>query len=189
VAAQQAGVYLTGAYYPQGDEEGNVGGAAGLAALAGSGAAGDIQVSLIYDAFSGSFSIDAPAGVELTSINVDSASAIFTGDPAESLGGTFDNSTSSNIFKVSFGSSFGSLDLGDVARPGLSEAVVRGDLTVVGSLAGGGALSGVDLIYVPEPSTVALVLFGLLIFGCCRRKQVDSAYQQGRRRLLGKAPP
>jgi hypothetical protein len=40
------------------------------------------------------------------------------------------------------------------------------DLTVVGSLAGGGDLGNVDLIYVPEPSTVLLLaLGGLLCLG------------------------
>ena len=189
VAAQQAGAYLAGSYYRQGGDAGQENKGPALAALSASRVAGNRHVSLIHNAVSGSLSVEVYPGAELTSINIDSAAGIFTGSPFGSLGGGFDNSTSSNIFKATFGSSFGSLDFGDVARPGLSEAVVRGDLTVVGSLAGGGVLSGVDLIYVPEPSTVALALFGLLIFGCCRRKQVDSAYQQVRRRLLGKAPP
>ena len=34
---------------------------------------------------------------------------------------------------------------------------------VVGSLAGGGDLGPVDLIYIPEPSTLALLSFGVLI--------------------------
>jgi hypothetical protein len=49
-----------------------------------------------------------------------------------------------------------------VAQARLSEQFVLNDLTVVGSLAGGGDLGNVDLIYVPEPSTVALVAMGLL---------------------------
>ena len=36
------------------------------------------------------------------------------------------------------------------------------DLTVVGSLEGGGDLGNVDLIYVPEPSTLVLLTLGLL---------------------------
>ena len=35
------------------------------------------------------------------------------------------------------------------------------DLTVVGSLAGGGDLGQVDLIYVPEPSTILLAILGV----------------------------
>jgi hypothetical protein len=62
VAAQQAGVYLTGSYYRQA-RDGQGAGAGVLAALAPNGAAEDDQVSLIYEAASGSLSIDAPAGV------------------------------------------------------------------------------------------------------------------------------
>jgi hypothetical protein len=48
-----------------------------------------------------------------------------------------------------------------VAQPGLSEEFVANDLTVVGSLAGGGGLGEVDLIYVPEPSAMVLLAMGL----------------------------
>ena len=44
-----------------------------------------------------------------------------------------------------------------MAQAGLSEEFVAADLRVVGSLAGGGGLGDVDLIYVPEPSTLALL--------------------------------
>lgn len=40
--------------------------------------------------------------------------------------------------------------------------MVAGDLTVVGSLAGGGDLGAVDLIYVPEPSSFLLLICGAL---------------------------
>ena len=173
VASQQAGAYLTGSYYPQRDGEGNVGRTAGLAALAAGGAAGDSQVSLIYDAASGSLSVDAPAGVEFTSISIDSAAGIFTGSTAQGLSGSFDNDAHNNIFKATFGSSFGSLSFGNVSQSGLSEAFVRSDLTVIGSLAGGGALGDVDLVYVPvpEPSNVILLVCGLIgLYGSIHRK-------------------
>jgi hypothetical protein len=60
------------------------------------------------------------------------------------------------------GSSFGSLSYGNVAQSGLSEEFVLNDITVIGSLAGGGDLGNVDLIYVPEPSTVLLAVLGVL---------------------------
>ena len=118
--------------------------------------------------------VDAPAGTELTSINIDSAAGIFTGEKAHNLGGNFDNDSGNNIFKATFGSSFGSLSFGNVAQPGLSQDFVLNDLTVVGSLAGGGGLGDVDLIYVPEPSTLTLTIIGVL--GVFHRKTCDSSW-------------
>jgi hypothetical protein len=144
VAAQQAGIYLTGIY----------------AAVGPGGQQGDGQTSVVYNAGSGEIAVDAPAGTELTSINIDSAAGIFTGRAATNLGGSFDNDTDNNIFKATFGGSFGSLSFGNVAQPGLAEDFVLGDLAVVGSLQGGGDLGEVDLIYVPVPCTALLLLLG-----------------------------
>ena len=60
--------------------------------------------------------------------------------------------------------SFSSLSFGNVAQAGLSEEFVLGDLTVVGSLAGGGDLGNVDLVYVPEPASVLLLSVGLAVW-------------------------
>jgi hypothetical protein len=147
IAALGAGKYLTGPY----------------AAISPGGTAGDGQTSIVYDPSTGELSVDAPAGTDLTSINVDSAASIFTGDAAQNLGGSFDNDADNNIFKATFGSSFGSLSFGSAAQAGLSEEFVLNDLTVIGSLAGGGDLGNVDLIYVPEPSAVVLAVLGMLI--------------------------
>ena len=131
-------------------------------AVAAGGQEGDSQTSVIYNATTGELSVDAP-DVELTSINIDSAAGIFTGDAAQNLGGSFDNDADDNIFKATFGSSFGSLSFGRVAQAGLAEEFLLSDLTVVGSLARGGDLGEVDLIYVPEPSALVLLLVGLAI--------------------------
>ena len=75
--------------------------------------------------------------------------------------------------KATFGRSFGSLSFGNVAQTGLSEEFGLGDLTVIGSLSGGGDLGNVDLIYGPEPTTVLLLClgltFGLVCFRCANR--------------------
>lgn len=52
----------------------------------------------------------------------------------------------SPIFKVTFGASFSSIRFGPVAEAGLSFDFVLNDLTMEGSLAGGGGLGPVDLV-------------------------------------------
>ena len=78
----------------------------------------------------------------------------------QTLDGSFDNDSDTNIFKATFGTSFGSLTFGPVAQVGLSQELVAGDLTVVGSLEGGGELGPVDLVYIPEPSALILLSLG-----------------------------
>ena len=154
IAALRGGVYLTGPY----------------AAIQKGGVAGDGQTSITYNPQTGELGVDAPSGTDLTSVNIDSAAGIFTGDPAQNLGGSFDNDSDNNLFKATFGSSFGSLSFGLVAQTGLSEDFVANDLTVVGSLAGGGDLGNVDLVYVPEPSTLGMLVFGMLLGLRCFRR-------------------
>jgi hypothetical protein len=153
IAALQSGVYLTGPY----------------AVIASDGHRADGQTSVIYDARSGELSIDAPVGAELTAINIDSGSGIFVGEAAAQLGGSFDNDSDANIFKATFGSSFGSLSFGNVAQTGLTEDFMLNDLTVTGALAGGGDLGAVDLIYIPEPNAAVLLILGILLHGCLQR--------------------
>jgi hypothetical protein len=146
ISALAPGLYLTGPY----------------AAVGIGGTHGDSQTSIIYNPSTGELSVDAPSGTELTSINIDSAAGIFTANPADNLGGSFDNDADNNIFKATFGSSFDSLSFGNVAQPGLSEEFVSNDLSVIGSLDGGGSLGDVDLIYVPEPSAICLLACGII---------------------------
>ena len=155
IAALAAGVYLTGPY----------------AAVNADGQAGDGQTSIGYDPSSGELWVDVQSGSELTSIQIESAAGIFTGEAAHHMDGSFDNDSDNDIFKATFGSSFGSFSFGNVAQRGLSEAFVREDLTVAGALAGGGGLGSVDLIYVPEPSTFVLLVFGVFLLGWSRTSE------------------
>jgi hypothetical protein len=155
IAAAATGVYLTGPY----------------AAIEPGGQSGDGQTSVGYDVATGEVWVDAPSGSELTSINIDSAAAIFTGNAAQNRGGSFDNDADNNIFKATFGSSFGSPSFGNVAQAGLSEGFVRNDLTVVGSLNGGGDLGVADLIYIPEPTAILLLTLGVVGLLAARRRR------------------
>jgi hypothetical protein len=107
--------------------------------------------------------VDTPVGRELTSVNIDSASGILTSAAAANLGGSFDHDSNTNIFKATFGSSFGSLRFAHVAQPGLPQEFVLNDLTVIGSLVGRGNLRSVDLVYVPEPVSALLLAIWLVM--------------------------
>jgi hypothetical protein len=65
VAAQQTGIYLSGGPY---------------AAVQPNGQQDDGQKSIGYNLGIGELAVDSPPGIELTSINIDSAAGIFTGD-------------------------------------------------------------------------------------------------------------
>ena len=154
IAALGEDIYLTGPY----------------AALQGSaGAPGDEQTSLVYDPSDGSLGVNPPVGTDLTSINITSAGSKFIGDKPAVLDGAFDNFAADNIFKATFGGSFGEITFGAVLPMNLTASEVVDDLSAVGSLAGGGDLGDVDLIYVPEPASLATLLLGMLF--CLRRRR------------------
>ena len=147
IAALGPGHYLTGPY----------------GAIKEGGMRGDDQTSLVYDAGTGELSVDSPAGKELTSINITSTASQFIGDKPTVLDGAFDNFAADNIFKATFGGSFGDISFGNALPAGLSSAELAADLTAVGSLAGGGDLGEVDLIWIPEPTAFLLMTLGALI--------------------------
>jgi hypothetical protein len=142
-------------------------------ALTGPGSSGDEQTSLWYNQATGELKVDKPASKNLTSINIDSAGSRFIGSKPAELSGSFDNFAPNNIFKATFGGSFGAITFGNVLPSGLTQDQVLADLTVVGSLEGGGALGNVDLVFtpVPEPSTVALFGLGLMGLALATRRR------------------
>jgi hypothetical protein len=152
VVALQSNTYLTGAY----------------AAIRKGGVSGDEQTSIVYDARTGEIAVDAPASRELYAINIDSAAGIFTNQPVPCE----ECDPAYNIFHATFGSSFSSRSFGNAAQPGLTEDFIANDLSVIGSLWGGGALGDVDLIYVPEPAAVVLLAIGLVAVASLRPRLV-----------------
>ena len=144
VAALQAGKYLSGAY----------------AAIRKGGVRGDEQMSIIYDARTGEIAVDRPFGSWWYGISIESAAGIFEDLPARTYD-EFDVSDEYTFQWASLAQCFGDLSFGNVAQPGLSEDFVINDLTVGGSLCGGGGLGDVDLIYVPEPSVLLLAMMGI----------------------------
>ena len=159
IAALGAGAYLTGSY---------------------EATMPDTQVDAAeliigYDAASGELWIDTPEGIELTSISIDSKSGVFTGQPAEQLGGTFDNDSDTNIFKATFGGSFQKLSFGDVAQSNLPQDFVQDDLTVNGSLAGGGTINDLQLAFVPVPEPSAIVM--LLVACACLASSIPHCHR------------
>ena len=135
--------------YELGSYQGSLGRTLGSpVSISPGGILGDGQTSLSYDASTGELGVDAPAMSDITSINIASSSSVFTGSPAQGLGGSFDMDTDSTIFKSNFSGSFTSLSLGNVAAPGLSESFLLTDLTVSATLVGGTTAAAVDLVYV-----------------------------------------
>ena len=154
IRAVAAGVYLTGSY----------------AAIRTGGVRDDGQASLVYNAKTGELAVDAPSSEELTSINIDSAGGKFIGDRPAVLSvrdpSLFqDNFSADNIFKATFGMSFGDVSFGNVLPTGLTEADIAADLSVVGSLAGGDDLGAVDLVHVPvpEPPSFLMLTFASIV--------------------------
>jgi cyclophilin family peptidyl-prolyl cis-trans isomerase len=112
---------------------------------------GDVSIQIgqgvfvIYNANTGSLRVDSSRN--LSSVEIVSASGIFTGSPAANLGGPFDVDTDVKIFKLSplttGGSAigFGSVNFGNVAQTNLTDSFIRNDLTITGSLVPSGGLS------------------------------------------------
>jgi cyclophilin family peptidyl-prolyl cis-trans isomerase len=115
------------------------------------GEAGDVTITIgdgvfvIYNTNTGVVRVDS--NKSLSTVEIVSKSGIFTGSPATNLGGSFDVDTDFKIFKLSPLTTggqpigFGSLSFGPVAQKNLTDAFVRNDLTIQGSLVPNGGLS------------------------------------------------
>ena len=136
-----------------------------FAGLAPSGEPNDATPSVIYDAATGEVAIDPPLETRLTSVNIVSDAGVFTGvdyDPRACF--ECISPPGHSLFKATFGTSFGFHSFGMVAERELSEDFLRSDLSVFGSLLGGGELRDVDLVYVAIPEPTSLALFSAALF-------------------------
>jgi len=134
-------------------------------ALSPDGQPNDFKPSIIYAAAIGEIAVDIPEGIEMNSINVHSENGVF--DRTElglDLPGAINADEdeldpSIDLFRVEFGSGFGSFSFGAVALPRLAEEFVRADLSAIGVTREGIVVDDFDLIYVavPEPASVVLL--------------------------------
>lgn len=132
------------------------------AAIPTTGKTGDDIITLIYDPADGKLSLDA-AGKQLTALEVLSAGSNFTGAKPAQVSGLFDVFTPAKFFVLKPGDArFGDQDFGAPMKAGLSMDAVAADLSVSGALFPQGGLGSVDLMYVPEPSSMGLLGLGLL---------------------------
>ena len=117
--------------------------------------------SLAYDSRDGTVRVRAT--VPITSIQLESESAIFIDDAAANLDGPFDVSDDDKIFKSVLGDSFQEVDFGPVLPPGLSIAFLEADVWATGSLVVGGHFGNTAVTFVPEPLTHALFAAGFAV--------------------------
>ena len=131
--------------------------------------AGDDKVTISYDAATGQVGVQAT--VPITSVQIDSASGVFSADPATNLGGPFDVHEADKIFKAVFGGEFTEVDFGTVAEAGLDKTFLLNDLSASGSLAGGGTYGAeVEFNYIPEPGSMILLGLGVIGLTLARRR-------------------
>lgn len=177
VTAFQGGLYETGnvAGWSDGDWNGNAVFESGdfiealqtgtyeqgpNSAIAAISEQGDGQITVVYDPKTGEIQIDTDAQL-LTSIQLTSEDHIFLQGMGIELDGVFDIDRPEKIFKLAV-DGFSDLNLGPIAPTGLSADYLAADLNLDGSMLGGGGLDNVNLLVVPEPNALVLMLMALL---------------------------
>jgi hypothetical protein len=143
-----------------------------LPRLSGSdGAIGDDRFSLVYDARTGELSAESPPDRLIISLGLFSDAGIFTRYENLQLWGSFDMCSLHEVGDYSFGMA-PSFSFGAEVEPGIAEEFLLGDLRYVNSVLPWQLdMPEFDLVYisVPEPSTLALAVLGLLSIGMSPR--------------------
>ncbi|MCA9169331.1 MAG: peptidylprolyl isomerase, partial [Planctomycetales bacterium] len=101
---------------------------------------------LIYNAATGNLTVTTTS--PLSTLEVVSESGIFTGAAAENLGGDFDVDTDLKVFKFDKGG-FDDTNFGNVAQAGLTLDFLEQDLSVNGTILGGGLVSNFAARFTP----------------------------------------
>lgn len=144
--------------------------------------ADDGLITLVYDPASGNLSLDA-AGKELTALEVKSVGANFSnhaGSHPLMLNGLFDIYTPAKLFVLKPApNQFGDTNFGNILPTGMTKDQIGADLTASGALYPSGGLGTVDLMYVPEPSSLYLLAIGSMSLLRARRpRRVGSIKRQ-----------
>lgn len=139
------------------------------AAIPLGGSLDDDRVSLVYDPSTGGLSLDA-AAYRFWTVEISSESGYFTGARPEVLVSAADNFVPSKLFTLQ-PTGVGDTDFGPALAPGIAAPVLADDLAMFGDCFPVDCLSrGVDLIYVPEPSSFALLPTGVMLVALRRRR-------------------
>ena len=146
IAAQQAGKYLTGPYaavQPHGDS-----------------AAG--QFDIVFSDTEGDTEVDALGGVLATSKEFDTGAPIDTSH-APDIGISLGFQTDGDIDNATLGISLEPISFGIVGQAALAAGSEPHVVGFTNSLSEGGGQAAFDLIYVPEPTSVFLLLLGAVV--------------------------
>ena len=111
-------------------------------------------VVIAYNAETGTVQISSPADL-LTAFEIQSASHALQTGSSPLVGGLFDVDRADKLFVLNTGG-FESLTLSGLLPTGWNLAQLSSDLSFEGALLGGGALPGVAIQVVPEPTGIML---------------------------------
>ena len=138
--------------------------------------AGDDGINFIYDQGTGDVLIDSRSG-PVTTFELQSASALFTGVENDALKGLFDVNSTEKVFKLQ-PAGFNELHLPGLLPPGTPCTTLFADISIAGSFAAGGSLSPVNFSFCPEPSGIALLAWAAFGFVGCRRRTRQSVVDE-----------